>query len=195
MKTSKDDLLRYLWGCLTVAANDFAEGLDDSDDETLTTLLPVFDKIAEVQQSVERAYFKIAANPDVAARRDAAYLPVPEDLEEEIRAALSVLTSSIDAENVFEQSAEELKAFIALMAKRKSFGVGAVGVRKLFAIRARRLKQLANEVKGKSQLDYLSYAEKESLREEVRKEFDAKMQAQGRKLEELRDMLRSRVTK
>ena len=86
--SKKDELLRYVWGCLTVACNDYADGLNEADEDTLALLLPVFDKLADAQQQAEMIYLNHASVPDIRSRMEATYLGVPEDLEAQIRAAI-----------------------------------------------------------------------------------------------------------
>ncbi|XZE21819.1 hypothetical protein SH449x_002460 [Pirellulaceae bacterium SH449] len=191
-KTNRDDVLRYLWGCLTIAANDFADGMDDLDEQTLTALMPILEKIADAQQAVERTYFATAENPDIQGRKVAPYMPVPDDLEDEIRASFAVLQSSTNAENVFEQLESELKTFLALTRQRKTLGVGVAGVAARFRQRAKRMQQLASETIGKSQIDYVSQSVLDELRDAVRHEFDQKMLSAAARLQELRDLVRAR---
>lgn len=192
MKNNKDELLRYLWGCLTIAANDYAESMEDADEETLATLLPAFDKLAAAQQEVELAYFRLAKDPDITARRDAAYMPVPEDLESEVRAAMKVLLASKDSETVFDAAAAELKAFVALVNQNNSFGAGAVGVARRIQQRSKRMQELIRETKGSKPRDYLSPLQIEQLREEVRLEQDAKMLEYAAKIRDLKELIRAK---
>lgn len=191
--SKKEDAIRFAYGAVTLACEDLARAMESADEETAETLNGVFDLAAKAQSEAESLYLRHVKNAELAVGdKDTVFLAIPKDLEQQIRNTLAVLQSSNDAENEFGALADEIKTFVRVVSRGRSFGSGAKLVVDRLTKRAKGLRDFGKSLDGTKQSDYLPAADLEAIRAEVRAEIESKMLNAADRLRELRDMIRAK---